>query len=43
MLHERSVTTIRLTAMIMLIVATAFFLNFVLGLLGVHEHADRSS
>lgn len=37
MLHECFVTTVSVTAMIMLIAAAAFFLNFVLGLLGVPQ------
>jgi tripartite ATP-independent transporter DctM subunit len=37
MLHECFVTTVSVTAMIMLITAAAFFLNFVLGLLGVPQ------
>jgi TRAP-type C4-dicarboxylate transport system permease large subunit len=37
MLHECFVTTISVTAMIMLITASAFFLNFVLGLMGVPQ------
>jgi C4-dicarboxylate transporter DctM subunit len=37
MLHECFVTTVSVTAMIMLIAAAAFFLNFVLGLMGVPQ------
>jgi C4-dicarboxylate transporter DctM subunit len=37
MLHECFVTTVAVTAMIMLIAAAAFFLNFVLGLMGVPQ------
>jgi len=37
MLHECFVTTVSVTAMIMLITAAAFFLNFVLGLMGVPQ------
>jgi TRAP-type C4-dicarboxylate transport system permease large subunit len=37
MLHECFVTTASVTAMIMLIAAAAFFLNFVLGLMGVPQ------
>ena len=37
MLHECFVTTISVTAMIMLIAAAAFYLNFVLGLMGVPQ------
>jgi len=35
MLHESFVTTLSITSMIMLIAAAAFYLNFVLGMLGV--------
>ena len=37
MLHECFVTTVSVTAMIMLIAAAAFYLNFVLGLMGVPQ------
>ena len=37
MLHECFITTVSVTAMIMLIAAAAFFLNFVLGLMGVPQ------
>ncbi|MDH3688830.1 MAG: TRAP transporter large permease [Gammaproteobacteria bacterium] len=37
MLHECFVTTVSITAMIMLITAAAFFLTFVLGLMGVPQ------
>ena len=37
MLHECFVTTVSVTAMIMLISAAAFYLNFVLGLMGVPQ------
>jgi tripartite ATP-independent transporter DctM subunit len=37
MLHDAFRTTMRLTAMSLLILATAFYLNFVLGLLGVTQ------
>jgi tripartite ATP-independent transporter DctM subunit len=37
MLHECFVTTVSITAMIMLIAAAAFYLNFVLGLMGVPQ------
>jgi len=37
MLHECFVTTVSVTAMIMLITAAAFYLNFVLGLMGVPQ------
>ncbi len=37
MLHDCFVTTVSVTAMIMLIAAAAFFLNFVLGLMGVPQ------
>jgi tripartite ATP-independent transporter DctM subunit len=37
MLHECFVSTVSVTAMIMLIAASAFFLNFVLGLMGVPQ------
>jgi tripartite ATP-independent transporter DctM subunit len=37
MLHESFVTTLSITAMIMLIAAAAFYLNFVLGMLGVPD------
>lgn len=37
MLHECFVSTVAVTAMIMLIAASAFFLNFVLGLMGVPQ------
>ncbi|MGH8789724.1 MAG: TRAP transporter large permease [Cupriavidus necator] len=37
MLHECFVTTVAVTAMIMLIAAAAFYLNFVLGLMGVPQ------
>jgi tripartite ATP-independent transporter DctM subunit len=37
MLHECFLATMRLTAMSMLILAVAFYLNFVLGLLGVTQ------
>jgi tripartite ATP-independent transporter DctM subunit len=37
MLHESFITTVSITAMIMLIAAAAFFLNFVLGLMGVPQ------
>jgi tripartite ATP-independent transporter DctM subunit len=37
MLHECFITTISVTAMIMLIAAAAFYLNFVLGLMGVPQ------
>ncbi|MGI9217853.1 MAG: TRAP transporter large permease [Hydrogenophaga sp.] len=37
MLHECFVTTLSITAMIMLIAAAAFYLNFVLGMLGVPD------
>ena len=36
-LHECFVTTVSVTAMIMLIAAAAFYLNFVLGLMGVPQ------
>lgn len=37
MLHESFLTTLSITAMIMLIAAAAFYLNFVLGMLGVPD------
>ena len=37
MMHECFVTTVSVTAMIMLIAAAAFYLNFVLGLMGVPQ------
>jgi len=37
MLHESFVSTVSITAMIMLIAAAAFYLNFVLGLMGVPQ------
>ena len=37
MLHECFITTVSVTAMIMLIAAAAFYLNFVLGLMGVPQ------
>ncbi len=37
MMHECFITTVSVTAMIMLIAAAAFFLNFVLGLMGVPQ------
>lgn len=37
MLHEAFLTTLSITAMIMLIMASAFYLNFVLGMLGVPD------
>jgi len=37
MLHESFATTLSITAMIMLIAAAAFYLNFVLGMLGVPD------
>ncbi|MCA3247002.1 MAG: TRAP transporter large permease [Azospirillum sp.] len=37
MLHESFVSTVSITAMIMLIAASAFYLNFVLGLMGVPQ------
>jgi TRAP-type C4-dicarboxylate transport system permease large subunit len=37
MLHECFVTTVSVTAMIMLITTAAFYLNFVLGLMGVPQ------
>lgn len=37
MLHESFVSTVSVTAMIMLIAAAAFYLNFVLGLMGVPQ------
>ena len=37
MLHESFITTATVTAMIMLITAAAFYLNFVLGLMGVPQ------
>jgi TRAP-type C4-dicarboxylate transport system permease large subunit len=37
MLHECFVSTVAVTAMIMLIAAAAFYLNFVLGLMGVPQ------
>jgi C4-dicarboxylate transporter, DctM subunit len=37
MLHESFLTTLSITAMIMLIAAAAFYLNFVLGLMGVPD------
>ncbi len=37
MLHDCFITTVSVTAMIMLIAAAAFFLNFVLGLMGVPQ------
>ena len=37
MVHECFVTTVSVTAMIMLITSAAFFLNFVLGLMGVPQ------
>ncbi|MBI3505240.1 MAG: TRAP transporter large permease [Proteobacteria bacterium] len=37
MLHESFVATVSVTAMIMLIAAAAFYLNFVLGLMGVPQ------
>lgn len=37
MLHESFLTTLSITAMIMLIAAAAFYLNFVLGMMGVPD------
>ena len=37
MLHEGFLATLSVTAMIMLIAAAAFYLNFVLGLMGVPQ------
>jgi C4-dicarboxylate transporter, DctM subunit len=37
MLHECFLTTVNVTAMIMLIVAAAFYLNFVIGILGIPQ------
>ena len=37
MLHECFVTTVQVTAMIALIVAAAFYLNFVIGILGIPQ------
>jgi C4-dicarboxylate transporter DctM subunit len=37
MLHESFVTTLSITSMIMLIAAAAFYLNFVLGMMGVPD------
>lgn len=37
MLHEAFISTLSITAMIMLIAAAAFYLNFVLGMLGVPD------
>ncbi len=37
MLHEAFLTTLSITAMIMLIAAAAFYLNFVLGMMGVPD------
>lgn len=37
MLHESFISTLSITAMIMLIAAAAFYLNFVLGMLGVPD------
>jgi TRAP-type C4-dicarboxylate transport system permease large subunit len=41
MLHESFVTTLSITAMIMLIAAAAFYLNFVLGMMGVPDMLTR--
>lgn len=41
MLHECFITTVNVTAMIMLIVAGAFFLNFVIGILGIPQALAR--
>ncbi|GGJ22048.1 TRAP transporter large permease [Neoroseomonas lacus] len=41
MLHECFVSTVAITAMIVLIVAGAFYLNFVLGILGVPQALSR--
>lgn len=41
MLHECFVSTVAITAMIVLIVAAAFYLNFVLGILGVPQALAR--
>jgi tripartite ATP-independent transporter DctM subunit len=41
MLHESFVTTLSITSMIMLIAAAAFYLNFVLGMMGVPDMLTR--
>lgn len=41
MLHDCFVSTVAITAMIILIVAAAFYLNFVLGILGVPQALSR--
>ncbi len=41
MLHECFLTTINVTAMIMLIVAAAFYLNFVIGIFGIPQALAR--
>lgn len=41
MLHECFLTTVNVTAMIMLIVGAAFFLNFVIGILGIPQALAR--
>ena len=40
-LHECFLTTVNVTAMIMLIVAAAFYLNFVIGILGIPQALAR--
>ncbi len=42
MLHDCFISTVGITAMIILIVAAAFYLNFVLGILGVPQALARS-